>query len=321
MEECRWHDPLGWWGAVGYSCSVRQNMPSYGPSRLIIAPCFSTPWTKWRTIIAPCLFNTISKNRGSIPFSIHFFTCFHGYLATKMENCGNKTSGQRSPEATTLPSFRPGPRCKARRFGNNRKRAEFCTFLGFDVFWRSHRQGKKWTYLNICEYHWISLNHIFWIFPRSCIWSIILFLNLRQVCWGQLRKLTIYWPMPSATSHWEESGMSLPNPCGTRKRQVAIDTFPTFHLDGESHVTLPNIEHWTLASPCSVQLVYELERLALLRDVQFIPFKSVGWTNWAQLLGRLCLKRSCLKRSKCFAYFRVFGVQPWPFLCHSVCET
>ena len=71
--------------------------------------------------------------------------------------------------------------------------------------------------------------------------------------------------------------MSLPNRYGTRKRQVAIDTFPTFHLeDGESHVTLPNIEHWTLASPCSVQLVYELERLALLRDVQFIPVKSVG---------------------------------------------
>jgi len=70
--------------------------------------------------------------------------------------------------------------------------------------------------------------------------------------------------------------MSLPNRCGTRKRQVAIDMFPTFHLDGESHVSLPNIEHWTLASPCSVQLVYELKRLALLRDVQFIPFKSVG---------------------------------------------
>lgn len=56
-----------------------------------------------------------------------------------------------------------------------------------------------------------------------------------------------------------------------------MDMFPTFHLeDGESHVTLPNIEHWTMASPCSVQLVYELEQLALLRDVQFIPFKSVG---------------------------------------------
>ena len=45
----------------------------------------------------------------------------------------------------------------------------------------------------------------------------------------------------------------------------------SFHLDSElERVSLPNIEHWTSASPCSVQLVYELEQLALLRDVQYI---------------------------------------------------
>ena len=71
--------------------------------------------------------------------------------------------------------------------------------------------------------------------------------------------------------------MSLPYTERTRRQFLTAVDFPTFHLDGESQVTLPNIEHWTLASPCSVQLVYELEQLALLRDVQFVPIASVGF--------------------------------------------
>ena len=44
-----------------------------------------------------------------------------------------------------------------------------------------------------------------------------------------------------------------------------------FQLETElEKVSFPNIEHWTSASPCSSQLVYELEQLALLRDVQYI---------------------------------------------------
>lgn len=49
-------------------------------------------------------------------------------------------------------------------------------------------------------------------------------------------------------------------------------SFPSFHLEDGERVTLPSIQHRTMASPCSMQVVYQLEQLApLKRDLQYIP--------------------------------------------------
>ena len=169
--------------------------------------------------LAPCFFNT-GQNGGSIPFS----TCFNLF----------------SWQQFAFGDIRRRPRSRASVRGRIPRREDswdrpfFFPFFGNAAFWcvlhvsslwcfleipQARQKAHVWTYVNIIEYPFLKLS--------TELYLIVSVLNLRQVCWGQLRKLTIYWPMPSAASHWEESGMSLPNRCGTRKRQVAIDMFPT----------------------------------------------------------------------------------------------
>lgn len=85
-------------------------------------------------------------------------------------------------------------------------------------------------------------------------------------------------------------GNRCPIPLESSSEEI-FSCIPKFDDTDLERVILPNIEHWTSAAPCSVAMVYELERVAMLREAQFIPChsRSIQW----QLPLRCSKKHAC----------------------------